>query len=367
MARSRVSFDDASQSLLDAAIDPARWNDAMEAVSQYSGATGVVLLQIRGRGPGTPHTRSMEEGLAAYFRDGWHLRDERIRGIPYMRSKGISVDQDFASPEELTSSDYYEFLRKFGFNWSAAVGVNSVDDEWAMVIERSDRHGPVTPREQSDFVRFGAHLNRAALVARSLGYTNATGMLDAYQSLGCASILLDRFGRTIRHNALAETLLGDGLELSHGTLRCAHAGDSMALENLIAGLGRSHGLNDSDVLPPVVVRRQLKRPLVVHGIHLKGMASAVFSPAKSILLISDTGVPAAGAPVDVIRQAFGLTPAEAALVAHLERELPLSAAAELMGISVETARSHLKRVFGKTDTNRQTSLLRLIGRLHPSR
>jgi DNA-binding CsgD family transcriptional regulator len=166
---------------------------------------------------------------------------------------------------------------------------------------------------------------------------------------------------------LAETLFGDGLELSHGALRCVHPIDSAALDNLIARLGRSSGLNESDVPSPVVVRRPLKRPLVVHGVHLKGMASAVFSPARSILLISDTGVPAAGAPVDVIRQAFGLTPAEAALVAHLERELPLSAAAELMGISVETARSHLKRVFGKTDTNRQSDLLRLIGRLHPSR
>lgn len=365
MARSRVSFDEASQSLLDAAVDPTRWNDAMEAISQYSGATGVILLQIRGRGPGTPHTRSMEEGVDAYFRDGWHLRDERVRGIPFMRTKGISVDQDFASREELASSDYYQFLRSFGFNWSAAVGVSSVDDEWALVIERGDKHGPVTPREQADFVRFGAHLNRAALVARNLGYANAVGMLDAYHSLGCASILLDRFGRTIRHNTLVEPLLGDGLELSHGMLRCAHPGDSMALENMIARLGYSPGLNESDVLPPVVVRRPLKRPLVVHGIRLKGMASAAFSPAKSILLISDTEKPAAITSVDVVRQAFGLTPAEAALLVHLERELPLSASAELMGISIETARSHLKRVFGKTDTNRQSDLLLLLRRLRP--
>jgi DNA-binding CsgD family transcriptional regulator len=367
MARSRISFDDASQSLLDAAIDPSRWNDAMETIAQYAVATGVVLLQVKGRGPGTPHTASLQEGLDTYFRDEWHLRDERTRGLSIMRKKGIFVDQDFASPEELATSDYYQFLRKYGFNWSAGVGFTNADDEWCMVIERGDRHGPVTEDEQADFVRFGAHLSRAALLSRNLGYANATGMLDAYQSLGCASVLLDRFGRVIRHNALVEPLLGDGLDLSHGVLRCAHPADNHALDHLIARLGRNPGLNEIDALPPVVMRRPLKRPLVVHGIRLKGMASAAFSPAKSILLISDTEKPTAITSIDAMRQAFGLTPTEAALVAHLERELPLSVAAQVMGVSVETARSHLKRTFSKTGTNRQSDLLLLMRRLQQGR
>ena len=68
-----------------------------------------------------------------------------------------------------------------------------------------------------------------------------------------------------------------------------------------------------------------------------------------------------------MRQAFGLTPTEAALVAHLERELPLSVAAQVMGVSIETARSHLKRTFSKTGTNRQSDLLLLMRRLQQGR
>jgi DNA-binding CsgD family transcriptional regulator len=97
------------------------------------------------------------------------------------------------------------------------------------------------------------------------------------------------------------------------------------------------------------------------------MASAVFSSAKAILLISDTERPSADPSMDLLRETFGLTRAEATLVSHLAREAPLPLAAELLGISFETARSHLKHIFAKTGTNRQSDLLRLIGRFHPLR
>ena len=365
MARPGVSFDQAVQSLLDAAVDPTRWNDAMEAISQYTGATGVVLLQTYGTQPGTPHTRSLEEGMDAYFREGWHLRDVRMRGLPAMRSKGIFVDQDFASREELASSDYYQFLRKFGFNWSAGVGFSTAEEEWCMVIERGDRQGFVTPEEKADFVRFGPHLSRAALLSRNLSLANATGMVDAYQSLDCPSFLLDRSGHVVRANVAAEKLIGDGLSLAQGVLACSLPDDNRDLAGLVARLCRPPGMSDAEALPSVIVRRPTKRPLIVEGIRVKGMASAVFSPAKAILLVSDTERPSADPRMDLLRGTFGLTQTEALLVSHLAREIPLPLVAESLGISFETARSHLKRVFAKTGTNRQSELLLLLRRLRP--
>lgn len=365
MVRSAVTFDQASQSLLDAAVDPTRWDEAMEVIAQYTNATGVVLLQIKGRGPGTPHNRALDEGLDAYFRDGWHLRDERMRGLPAMYRKGIFVDQDFASSDEVAGSDYYSFLRKYGFNWSAGIGFSNGDDEWCMVVERGDKQGLVTPEEQADWVRFAPHLSRTALLSRNLSFANATGMVDAYQSLGCPSFLLDRDGRVIRVNAVAEKLIGDGLNLAQGVLGCSLPDDNRELAGLVAQLCRSPGIADTDALPPVVVRRPTKRPLIVEGIRITGMASAVFSPAKAILLIADTERPSADPSMDLLRKTFGLTQTEAMLVSHLAREVPLPLVAELLGISFETARSHLKRVFMKTGARRQSELLLLLRRLRP--
>ena len=368
MAASRPSFDQAVQSLLDAAIDPTRWTDTMDTIAQYAGAVGAVLLQVKGRGPGTPHSRSMQDVYEVYFRDEWHLRDERNRGLPYARSKGIFTDQDFASREELASSDYYRgFLARFDINWSAGISFANNDDEWCLVIERGDKQGFFSTREQNELVRLRPHLNRAALLSSNLSFANATGMIDAYQSLGCPSFLLDRSGRVIRANVAAEKLIGDGFNLAQGVLGCTLADDNRDLAGLVARLCRSPGIADAEALPPVVVRRPTKHPLIVEGIRVKGMASAVFSPAKAILLVSDTERPSVDPSMDLLRKTFGLTQTEALLVSHLAREVPLPLVAELLGISFETARSHLKHIFAKTETNRQSDLLRLVGRLHPLR
>jgi DNA-binding CsgD family transcriptional regulator len=365
MPRNLISFAAASQSLLDAAVDPTRWQGAMESIAQYANATGAVLLQVKGRGPGTPHSRSLDEIYEVYFRDQWHLRDERNRGLPLIKTKGIFADQDFASRDELASSDYYRgFLAKFEANWSAVIGFSNADDEWCLVVERGDKKGFYDSHEQSDLVRLAPYLTQAALLARHLAYANATGMIDAYESLGCACFLLDHFGKVIKHNAQAQSILGDGLELSQRTIKCASPADSLALTNLIAGIRQKTVQDGASPLPFVLAHRPPKRPLIIQAVCLSGMTAAIFSPAKSILLVSDPEKRPAPAPRELLRKLFNLTLTEVALLSHLDQEVALPAAAEMMGISFETARSHLKHIFSKTGTNRQSDLLLLIQRIH---
>jgi DNA-binding CsgD family transcriptional regulator len=64
-------------------------------------------------------------------------------------------------------------------------------------------------------------------------------------------------------------------------------------------------------------------------------------------------------------KAFSLTASEAALVMKLEQEIALTDAADLLNISFETARTHLKRIMSKTQTKRQQELLMLVRRLSP--
>jgi DNA-binding CsgD family transcriptional regulator len=361
MQRRPITFETAAASLLDAAIDPTLWTDSMETIAQYAGATGAVLLKVKGRGPGTPQSRSLQGAAEVYFGDQWHLCDERSRGLPLIRKKRIFVDQDFASRDEIETSDYYRgFLAKHDINWSACIGFSSGDNEWCLSIQRGDKQGFFEPREQADLVRFSAQLDRVALLGRNLAYANATGMLDAYESIGSASFLLDRFGRVIRLNAQAQRLIGDGLMLSHGRLSCAHPTDSAALAGLIAALTTPDSATAA--LPLVAARRPAKRPLAIQGIPLTGLASAVFSPAKCILLVADTEKRST-TPLEHLRTMFGLTTTEAILVSRLEQDINLSNAAEQTGIAFETARSYLKRIFAKTGTSRQSELLMLLRRL----
>jgi DNA-binding CsgD family transcriptional regulator/PAS domain-containing protein len=361
----KPTFQQAAQRLMDAAIDPSQWAPAMEALGDYAGATGAVLLPVKGQSPGTPHSQSLGEGLETYFRDGWHERDERTRGLPLIQQRGIFTDQDFASSEELASSDYYRgLLARFDCNWSAVVGFSDPVDEWCLVFQRGDRAGFFDRAEQDDLVRFARPLHQAAALARSLAFAAATGALDAYQAIGCASFLIDQSGYVVQHNQKAQELIGNGLELRRRQLRAMHPPDNAELEALIA----SHRPGRSDKAPPTsvaLVRRHDRRPLVVRAIALAGLAAAVFARGAILLLVTDPDAQSAPTTPDTLTRMFGLTEAEAVIVMHLEQELPLTAVATRMSISVETARTHLKRILTKTQTHRQQDLLLLLRRLQP--
>lgn len=62
----------------------------------------------------------------------------------------------------------------------------------------------------------------------------------------------------------------------------------------------------------------------------------------------------------LIRQLHGLTVTEAALAVSLAQGRTLAEFADERGCSEETARTHLKRVLGKTETRRQADLVRML-------
>ncbi|HSR63698.1 MAG TPA: response regulator [Gammaproteobacteria bacterium] len=64
--------------------------------------------------------------------------------------------------------------------------------------------------------------------------------------------------------------------------------------------------------------------------------------------------------VDVLESLYNLTPAEARVVAKLVEYPDLKHASEQLNISTSTARTHLKRAFRKTNTNRQSALVHKI-------
>jgi DNA-binding CsgD family transcriptional regulator/PAS domain-containing protein len=61
-----------------------------------------------------------------------------------------------------------------------------------------------------------------------------------------------------------------------------------------------------------------------------------------------------------LQRVYGLTPAEARLAALLARGRRLRTVAAELGISVETARTHLKHIFSKTTSASQVDLVRLL-------
>lgn len=62
----------------------------------------------------------------------------------------------------------------------------------------------------------------------------------------------------------------------------------------------------------------------------------------------------------MVRRLYALTPAEARLVVQLLQGQTLQEIAGELGVSVTTARTHLRSVFSKTGTRRQSELVRVL-------
>jgi DNA-binding CsgD family transcriptional regulator len=65
-------------------------------------------------------------------------------------------------------------------------------------------------------------------------------------------------------------------------------------------------------------------------------------------------------PAEALRRLYGLTPAESALACELAAGCTVAEAARRLSITTGTARARLKVVFGKTGTQRQVALVRLL-------
>jgi DNA-binding CsgD family transcriptional regulator len=70
-------------------------------------------------------------------------------------------------------------------------------------------------------------------------------------------------------------------------------------------------------------------------------------------------VRAAFIPTPALRREYGLTPTESAFLLEIVHGDELQAAANRLGVSRATARTHLRHVFEKTDTRCQAALVLL--------
>ena len=96
------------------------------------------------------------------------------------------------------------------------------------------------------------------------------------------------------------------------------------------------------------------------------MAAAGLSPtATALLLVADTEARTEAASPALLRDAFGLTKAEAGVAARAANGEGVPALAASLAISEGTARLHLHRVFEKTGARRQAELAAVLGRLGP--
>ncbi|MDP2699160.1 response regulator [Thalassospira sp.] len=121
------------------------------------------------------------------------------------------------------------------------------------------------------------------------------------------------------------------------------------LTGRVAPMHKSFSLAHDDRTLSVFLRRIPPRPSVVGSTGASGFVFVLIEP--------DTIAPPR---INDLMDVFGLTRSEAKLTQKLAEGLSLDQASNLVGISVQSARTYLKAIFTKTGANRQPQLMKIV-------
>jgi DNA-binding CsgD family transcriptional regulator len=346
----------------EAVFDPAIWPELMEEISNAIRATGAALLQSDIRTPDIPRTASVHEHISKYFADGWHTRDPRAnRGVPLLLGGSTVVtDQDLITAEEVRRSQFYN--EGVGpLRWFAAVGFWAGSALWGLSLYRTAQDGPFEQDDKEIVGRLSNRLTETATLAKVLGRSALSGMTNVLNLVGQPAIALDHRGVVLQCNGAAEELFDDEIRVKDRRLWIRDKAARLALGNLTDWL-RTAGARGPFAQAPLVVRREKKRPVIIGLLPVPDAAQTPFLGARAVLILSDLEQKSVADPRVLVRT-FGMTPAEARLASLIGSGASPEEVACALGIARETARNHLKAIFAKTETHRQSELVSLLSRM----
>jgi DNA-binding CsgD family transcriptional regulator/PAS domain-containing protein len=196
------------------------------------------------------------------------------------------------------------------------------------------------------------HLETVLRLKRQLAGidTRVTALQSALNELGVGVLIASRSGRTLFANRSAEAILRT----------MPGAGGAVT-----PGVRMREVIGHTDGRPYAISRGPLQRPVVIRAVPVSGYGAERVLPNSECQVVVFLRDPdrRADTPKGALMASLGLTPREASLAELLAQDVSLTEAAGILGITRENARVHLKRIFSKTDTRRQSELVSLILRL----
>lgn len=345
----------------EAALDPSLWRKALDRISAMTNSYGAVLLPVTGGVlPTVPFTEAMAESVEAYVRDGWHMRDERHRGISIMRRCGVVDDLDLFSAEAMAKHPYYqEFLAPHRLRWFAGVRVSCGNALWCLSLQRTIDQAPFSETEKKRLAELSKGLSGSAAIAHALGASTAAGALEAFQISGTPVVLINRHGSVYEANESARRLLVGEIKIVNGRLVANSNEVTTAFDRAVHGLlNRPNG----GLYPPIALPRKGRRPLLAYPTKLSSMTGNALADCQALVIFIDPDVGPRPKQTS-LQLLFRLTEAEARLAAQLASGESLETVAERLGIAKETSRSQLKSIFVKTGVHRQAELVAILARV----
>ena len=352
-------------------VDPPSWQLFVERLSEVYGGGAVGLsLQL----PGGLALEYYQVGLMAELTE---LAEKHVaEGLPWgplddeqFKGRFALASENFPDEELPQTAFYREIMKPQGLAPEAPI-VHVIFNEpdrpiSGISIWRREGGRPFTSEDLALGNQLAPHLIRAFDIHRRFGeIRNERGALtEVIDRLPVGVVLIDALRRPVVVNRSAEQIAArcDGFTLGDAGPHATDARENRVLRqhlNQAIAIGASVGRGPSHVMSisrpsgwrayPVIIAPLLAPPTGRSG-----------GDAVAAVFIDDPGASQI-TTVEFLRTLYALTHAEAEIVALLARGRTLEEAAVERGVTLNTVRSQLKRIFTKTDTHRQGQLMRLV-------
>ena len=344
--------------LYEAAQDAALWPAFLDGLAQALGATvtAFVSASLREGRPSLPAGNPLEVVLSRC------LDRSRAERGPFFE---VVTDRSMpAIPDAAQKSAYEALLRNLKAEHLLAVVFVSAENRlsWLAVL-RPGRAGAFDEEEISLLESAAPHIQRALSLHATLahGRCERTALLEALDGVPAGILLLDRQGRPLVVNRAASEILAakDGLTLTPEGLAASTAEATRDLRRLISETALADPQSSSSrvfAMPRPSERRSYS--VLVKGVSSGRAAPGCRRPSVAVFLTDpDRRV---RADEEVLQSLYGFTPAESRVAAELVEGESVEEAARDLDVSLNTARTHMKRLFEKTDTHRHRDLVRLL-------
>jgi len=362
----------AVEAIYDAAPDPSRWPVALQAIADCFGDVGAFLIYQREDGEfgalGSASLKLLQEDYVREF-GTQDLRALRARDRGYYLGREGLTDFDVVSSEEMESHPFYRMLARHGLKYFVAAIVSPEPRINASIaVQRSIEKAPYSEQEIDLMVHLGRHAEKSLKLSTALLDAELAnlGLREALGRLSIGVFALDALGRVVFSNPAADRLTGDGLSVINGQLHFAPSASRSDIENLLYQVLRGDPQDTiAEPKPMLIERTRNPRPSTVYVLPIgttRTPAQKFLTHARALVLAID---PRTDDPPDpaLVRDVLGLTLSEARIASLVSTGLRPGQAAEKLGITEETARSALKRVFAKVGVSRQSELAALLTKL----
>jgi DNA-binding CsgD family transcriptional regulator len=354
----------------EAATDRGRWPALMRGLASTLGCevVGMNLQDLRGGRARLECQIGADPSWLERYESYYAPRNIFVQARPDLTYSGAIRNGEAIVPDrEAMRTEYFnDFLRPLGI--LHAIGMVPFRTGSVMALLSLMRPIGAPSFASADFAlleRFMPHLQRALSIHRHLHRVDLARVAaaEALDAMPVGVAVLDRQGRALFYNRSFRSLVdrGDGLALLRDGIAVADPATARTFRQLVAGAcatGARAGIEAGGVLQ--VPRSSGARPLtlVVAPLRLEGWALSPGDPAAIVFAGDPDRHPESAR--DTLRRLFGLTPAEAEVATLLLSGARTDELADRLGITLLTARTHVKRVLGKVGARTQAELVRVL-------